>query len=109
MKRKFLLLGAALAAIGLIVVACSSPAPEPVEVTREVVVTSVVEVTAVPTGPEVPYEELWAGSAHNAVDTEPFRHWDGDTPAEVPTSCARCHSTAGYRDYLGDERVHARL
>ncbi len=107
MKRKFLLLGAALAAIGLIVAACSSPAPEPVEVTREVVVTSVVEVTAVPTGPEVPYEELWAGSAHNAVDTEPFRHWDGDSPAEVPTSCAKCHSTAGYRDYLGADGSEA--
>ncbi len=107
MKRKILLLGAALAAIGLIVVACSSPAPTPVEVTREVVVTSVVEVTAVPTGPEVPYEELWAGSAHNAVDTEPFRHWDGDSPVEVPTSCAKCHSTAGYQDYLGADGSEA--
>ena len=50
---------------------------------------------------EVPYQALWTGSAHNAVDTEPFRHWDGDDPAEVPTSCAKCHSTAGYRDFLG--------
>jgi len=111
MKRKFLLLGAALAAIGLIVVACSSPAPAPVEVTREVVVTSVVEVTAVPApaGPEVPYEELWAGSAHHAVDTEPFRHWDDVTanPDGVPTSCARCHTTAGYRDYLGADGSEA--
>jgi hypothetical protein len=56
---------------------------------------------------EVPYEELWAGSAHNAVDTEPFRHWDGDSPAEVPANCAKCHSTAGYQDYLGADGSEA--
>jgi hypothetical protein len=58
-----------------------------------------VEATPVPV--EVPYQEQWASSAHNAVDTEPFRHWDADDPAEVPTSCAKCHSTDGYQDFLG--------
>ncbi|MBI2977205.1 MAG: hypothetical protein HYY33_09655, partial [Chloroflexi bacterium] len=76
-----------------------------VEVTRQVEVTRVVEVTPVIEGPviDVPYKELWAGSAHNAVDTEPFRHWDdaAANPDGVPTSCARCHTTAGYQDYLG--------
>src|SRR5690606_17453723 len=24
-----------------------------------------------------------------------------ETPAEVPPTCARCHSTPGFRDYLG--------
>jgi hypothetical protein len=47
------------------------------------------------------------GSAHNAVDTEPFRHWDGEDPAEVPTSCAKCHSTAGYQDFLGADGSEA--
>ena len=50
---------------------------------------------------EVPYLASWEGSAHNASDTEPFRHWDEDDPAEVPTSCAKCHSTQGYEDFLG--------
>lgn len=107
--KRFLLIFAVLAAIAIIVVACGTPAP--VEVTREVPVevTRVVEVTAAPAGPvvEVPYEELWADSAHAAVDTEPFRHWDGDDPAEVPTSCARCHTTAGYQDYLGADGSEA--
>jgi hypothetical protein len=56
---------------------------------------------------EVPNLTAWESSAHNAVDTEPFRHWDGDDPAEVPTSCARCHSTAGYQDFLGADGSEA--
>lgn len=66
------------------------------------------EPTAVPTEPpveepvvQVPYLEQWESSPHNAVDTEPFRHWDAEDPAEVPTNCAKCHSTAGYQDFLG--------
>lgn len=43
----------------------------------------------------------WQGSAHAAYATEPFRHWDGD--GAIPTSCARCHSQYGFRDYLGDD------
>lgn len=65
-----------------------------------------------PTCPEplvkdVPYETLWLGSAHNAVDTEPFRHWDAADPAEVPISCAKCHSTPGYLDFLGADGSEA--
>jgi hypothetical protein len=50
---------------------------------------------------EVPYQEEWAASPHNNAEDEPFIHWNEDDPAEVPTSCARCHTTAGYQDYLG--------
>ena len=58
-----------------------------------------------PTRPpvEVPNLAAWEGSAHNAVDTEPFRHWDDATenPDGVPVACARCHTSAGYQDFLG--------
>ncbi|MFH2006372.1 MAG: Ig-like domain-containing protein [bacterium] len=47
----------------------------------------------------IPNEEAWAESGHADITAEAFRHWDGD--GEVSASCARCHSTAGYRDYLG--------
>jgi hypothetical protein len=33
------------------------------------------------------------------VAAEAFVHWDAE--GEIPVECARCHSTAGYRDYLG--------
>ncbi len=102
MSRKLVLVGGVVVVL-LLLAACGTTT---VEVTREVPVTQIVEVPVEP-AVEVPYQDLWAGSAHNAVDTEPFRHWDGDTPAEVPTSCARCHSTAGYQDYLGADGTEA--
>jgi len=106
--KKSLVLCLTLAGLALLLAACATPTPVvqevKVEVTREVAVTQVVEVT--PEG-GVPYRELWEGSAHNAVDTEPFRHWDEADPAEVPTSCARCHTTAGYQDYLGADGSEA--
>jgi hypothetical protein len=49
----------------------------------------------------VPFEEEWASSPHNDVDAEAFRHWDEDDPAEIPTSCAKCHSTPGYIAFMG--------
>ncbi len=108
MSKKILVLGAVLLGGMLLLAACATPTPEvqKVEVTREVPVevTRVVEVK--PNG-GIPYEALWKDSAHNAVNTEPFRHWDAGTPAEVPTSCARCHTTAGYQDYLGADGSEA--
>jgi hypothetical protein len=50
---------------------------------------------------EVPYEADWASSAHADATAEAFIHWDTDDPPQVPTSCAKCHSTPGYRDFLG--------
>ncbi len=50
---------------------------------------------------EVPFEADWIGSGHADATAEAFSHWDTDDPQEIPTSCARCHSTPGYRDFLG--------
>ena len=50
---------------------------------------------------EVPALEEWSGSGHADADAEAFVHWDEDDPAEVPTCCAKCHSSGGYRDFLG--------
>jgi hypothetical protein len=89
--KKLLLLTGLLVIAAVILVACgqatdTTPAP--------------TEAPAV-AAPEMPYVEDWQGSAHNDVASEPFRHWDGEDPAEVPTSCAKCHSSAGYQDFLG--------
>ncbi len=69
----------------------------PVEVTREVEVMVETEMAV----SAIPFEEQWANSPHNDTEAEAFNHWNEDDPAEVPTSCARCHSTHGYQDYLG--------
>ena len=38
---------------------------------------------------------------------EAFRHWDEDVPQEVSTRCAKCHSTHGYLDFLGEDGTAA--
>ena len=50
---------------------------------------------------EVPFLADWLASPHADVTAEAFVHWNEEDPAEVPATCARCHSTLGYRDYLG--------
>jgi hypothetical protein len=43
----------------------------------------------------------WLSSAHADHTAKPFTNWNDDVPPEIPTNCARCHSTPGYLDYLG--------
>jgi len=113
-KRQLMVFGLLLLS-GLVLAACSQNEPAQVEVTRiielpvevegpTVEVTRVVEVEVeVPGEPAVtvPFEEEWAGSAHAAAEAEAFVHWNEDDPQEVPTTCAKCHSTTGYQDYIG--------
>jgi len=47
-------------------------------------------------------ESLWETSGHAVVTAEAFTHWDEDVPPEVPTSCAKCHSTPGFIDFTAD-------
>ncbi|MFN2136453.1 MAG: hypothetical protein ACK2UK_10900 [Candidatus Promineifilaceae bacterium] len=72
------------------------PGPE-VEVTR-VVEVMLEPATAVDV---VPFEDQWLASAHANAEAEAFVHWNEDDPAEVPTSCAKCHSTPGFLDFVG--------
>ena len=106
MKKSLLLLGTVLL-LAVILAACGG-APEPTQppAPTEPEPTAVVEEKSTV---EVPYLALWEGSAHNAVDTEPFRHWDDATenPDGVPVACAKCHTTAGYRDFLGADGSEA--
>lgn len=51
--------------------------------------------------PEIPFLDAWSGSAHANAKSESFRHWDKD--GEVPKACAQCHSSDGFKDYLGTD------
>jgi hypothetical protein len=51
----------------------------------------------------IPNYDEWAGSGHADATAEAFRHWDEDDPPEISTSCAKCHSTPGFRDFIGDD------
>ncbi len=50
-------------------------------------------------------EKLWKTSGHADSDAEAFIHWNEDEPPEVPTSCAKCHSTPGFQDFIADGTV----
>ena len=119
MKYKYLLIGAILVLLALAMAACTGAAPEVAETAVDEAKEAVQEAcpTAEPcptceTCPPppvvevVPFEEQWANSPHNAVDAEAFVHWNEDDPAEVPASCATCHSTTGYVNFVnGAEAV----
>ncbi|MCA8982052.1 MAG: chitobiase/beta-hexosaminidase C-terminal domain-containing protein [Planctomycetes bacterium] len=47
--------------------------------------------------------EQWHTSGHGDSTAEAFRHWDED--GAVPDSCARCHTSSGYADYIDDGTV----
>jgi hypothetical protein len=51
----------------------------------------------------IPYYQEWSTSGHADKAAEAFRHWDSEDPAVVPTTCAKCHSTPGFRDFIGDD------
>ncbi len=70
------------------------------------VVTAQDDVGAtVPEEPEVltGFYEMWVASPHADVEAQAFNHWNEDDPQEIPASCAQCHATSGYLDYVGED------
>lgn len=110
MKTKYFLIGFLLLFAVLALAACGTANP-----TSEATPCPVVEPCPdcpqiscpdCPACPEaagviIPFEAEWAGSPHNDIEAEAFRHWDADDPAEIPESCAKCHSTPGYLAFMG--------
>ncbi len=97
----------ALVAFALVLSACGNTA-EPTtcpEATPCPEVPESVEPEAV--GPEIPFLAEWMTSGHADATAEAFRHWDEDDPVAVPADCAKCHSTYGYRDFIGADGTAA--
>jgi hypothetical protein len=55
----------------------------------------------------IPFLADWEGSGHNDAAAEAFVHWNEDDPAVVPASCAKCHGTPGYLDFIGADGTAA--
>ncbi|MDW4550017.1 polyheme membrane-associated cytochrome C [Defluviimonas sp. D31] len=49
--------------------------------------------------------ESWLASPHADLSSESFRHWNED--GAVPPACANCHTSAGFRDFLGADGSEA--
>jgi len=124
MKKTYFLVGAVLLLLVLVLAACQQPAQAPpAEPCPECPECPDVEApecpeVEVPECPECPeaeepapmvaeVEEAWSASPHNDAEAEAFVHWDEDDPAEVPESCAACHTTTGYMDFLGADGSEA--
>ncbi|MDX1438017.1 MAG: hypothetical protein R3335_14485 [Anaerolineales bacterium] len=76
--------------------------------TRRVFVAGVLMLMALPLiaacSPGQSDEEIeaaWAASAHADAESRSFTLWNDSDPPEIPERCAKCHSTHGYRDFLG--------
>ena len=63
----------------------------------------VVMPTSAAPGPDLPYLTDWSSSKHADKTAEAFKHWSADDPPEIPVDCARCHSNAGFQDYIGED------
>lgn len=105
MHKRHIILSLSLLGVALLLAACGNgETPTPVTIIETVEVP--VEVPVVPEpdpGFGVPFLDEWAASPHNDSAAEAFVHWDEDDPAVVPASCAKCHSTFGYLDFLGED------
>ncbi len=119
-SKQVLLLGALLLAIAMVLAACqqgdTAPTPQPTEAEAEEVAQQSTQAPC-PTAPavqcpeqiieHVPYQEEWLASPHADVEAEAFVHWDEEDPAEVPENCAKCHSSSGYIDFIGEDGSEA--
>lgn len=115
--KKSLLVVGVLLVLAAVLVACAPATPAPTEapVVPTAVPPTAVPPTAVPT--EVPptavptadpadaVAAVFAASGHADAKALAFTDWDAET--EVPASCARCHTSAGYQEYIATGKVAA--
>lgn len=114
MRHKYLILaGIVLVAFAIILTACSTKTEEPQPCPTLATCPDCPVCPEPPPCPEqepcppppvvenVPFEDMWVGSAHAASEDEAFRHWDEDDPPVVPEICAKCHTTTGFIDFVG--------
>ena len=106
MRRMILIIGA-LVLLALVLAACSgTPAPEATPCSTAQPCPACPAAPESPSCPEpvvktVPYQEAWVGSGHADADAAAFTHWNEEDPAEIPVTCAKCHSTPGFQDFVG--------
>ncbi|MCK5546834.1 MAG: hypothetical protein KAI27_05635 [Rhodospirillaceae bacterium] len=78
-----------------------NPSPKYIMILAIAIMSAMYATGAAAAGnsPEIPFLDQWSGSPHANAKSESFRHWDKD--GEVPKACAKCHSSDGFKDFLG--------
>jgi hypothetical protein len=51
--------------------------------------------------------EKWRGSTHANAESRAFTYWDDQGFSVIPPGCAKCHSTFGFQDFLGEDGTEA--
>ncbi len=110
MSKKFVFIGLLLTGVLFIIVACASPTPAPTQApTQPPAPTKAPEPTAVPKPTEaplvVPNMDAFLASGHADAKAQAFTDWDTANPPEVPTACARCHTSAGFQEFISTGKV----
>ena len=105
--KKILLLLGVLLALALVISACQQNTPAPTSAPPPACPTAPA-CPALPTpaptakpAAAAPNMDAWAASPHNDAKAAAFTHWDTTTDKMVPTTCAQCHTSTGYQDFLG--------
>lgn len=56
---------------------------------------------------EIPFWQKWQASGHANAEAAAFTHWNTEEPPEIPATCAKCHSSQGFLDYVGADDSEA--
>jgi ferredoxin len=102
MRRILLLAAVVVLMVFVVEVGQAQAATDQSPVTQEVTGTQPITATLT-----IPFLDEWLSSAHADFAGEPFNHWNEESPPEIPTTCAKCHSQAGYLDYIGADGTEA--
>src|SRR5690349_3632581 len=100
MKKSLVLLGT-LVLLAVILVACGGkPTPTPTAAPTQAPVPTPTEVPLT-----IPNLDEFKASGHANDKAEAFHHWDSASPAEVPVACAKCHTSAGFKEFASTGQV----
>ncbi len=107
--KRTLILAGALIVLTALIAACGSTATEaPVVEATEAPTQVPPTATPIPTvDPAEAIKPIFAASGHADAAAMAFTYWDKANPAEIPAACAKCHSPAGFEDFLADGKVDA--
>ncbi len=116
MSKKYLV--ALVLLLTFVLAACASPTPAPTQApaqppTKAPEPTATSAPTAVPTPTEVPMEipnlAVFKASGHADSKAMAFNDWNDAKPPEVPSACARCHTSAGFQEFVASGKVAANI
>lgn len=117
MSKKHLLVVSAL--LVLVLAACASPTPVATQAPAQpptavaAAPTKAPEPTAVPVPTEVPLEiphlDVFKASGHADAKALAFNDWNEAKPPEVPSACAKCHTSAGFKEFVSTGKIAANI